>query len=306
MSSMSISFRKSPANPVVGKQLGVCFDVSVLHDVDRYRMWFSWRDRKAIALVESIDGVSWSESPTIAIARPSGVRKRLFRLNYKNVSRPCVVAHGGKYHVWYCVHSESISIAYAVSKDGVSWRQRTKPVLVPALPWEKDAVMCPCVIYDNQEQLFKMWYSGGEQYEPDAIGYATSPDGISWTKHPSNPVFAADPSCEWEKDRVTAMHVMKDHDGYLGFYIGFADGFESSCIGAAKSKDGIDWVRHDGNPILSPGLDGTWDDCNVYKPYVIRHNGTWLLWYNASRKSDRVEQIGLATCEDWKFEATRS
>ena len=27
-----------------------------------------------------------------------------------------------------------------------------------------------------------MWYSGGEQYEPDAIGYATSKDGIDWTK----------------------------------------------------------------------------------------------------------------------------
>ena len=32
-----------------------------------------------------------------------------------------------------------------------------------------------------------MWYSGGEQYEPNAIGYATSPDGLAWTKHAKQP-----------------------------------------------------------------------------------------------------------------------
>ena len=39
-----------------------------------------------------------------------------------------------------------------------------------------------------------MWYSGGEQNEPNAIGYATSPDGLTWTKHGSNPVFVPDPT----------------------------------------------------------------------------------------------------------------
>lgn len=170
---------------------------------------------------------------------------------------------------------------------------------MPELPWEKDALMCPCVIYDDQERIFKMWYSGGEKYEPDAIGYATSPDGISWKKHLLNPVFTANSSFLWEKDRVTAMHVMKENGYYLGFYIGFANGFEKACIGLARSKDGIsNWERHESNPILTPGQAGDWDDCNVYKPYVIHHEGKWMLWYNASRQADRVEQIGLATCDE--------
>jgi len=175
-------------------------------------------------------------------------------------------------------------------------------VLSPDRPWEKDAIMCPCVIYDDQERVFKMWYSGGEKYEPDALGYATSPDGITWQKHPMNPIFKPDPLSSWEKDRVTAMHVMKDSGYYLGFYIGFANGFENSCIGMARSKDGIhDWERYEGNPILAPGPSGSWDDCNVYKPYVIHHKGKWMLWYNASRHSDRAEQIGLATCDQVDF-----
>ena len=47
--------------------------------------------------------------------------------------------------------------------------------------------MCPDVLWDDQAKLFRMWYSGGEQYEPDAIGYATSPDGDAWSKRPAIP-----------------------------------------------------------------------------------------------------------------------
>ncbi len=43
--------------------------------------------------------------------------------------------------------------------------------------------MCPRVIWDARLELFRMWYSGGEQYEPDAIGYATSADGMHWRRN---------------------------------------------------------------------------------------------------------------------------
>ncbi|HKM52332.1 MAG TPA: hypothetical protein VJY33_02920 [Isosphaeraceae bacterium] len=33
--------------------------------------------------------------------------------------------------------------------------------------------MCPHVLWDEQAKLYRMWYSGGEQYEPNAIGFAT-------------------------------------------------------------------------------------------------------------------------------------
>jgi hypothetical protein len=57
---------KSEKNPVLGGQLGACFDVSVLHESDKYRMWFSWRPKKSIALVESDDGLAWGE-PTVVL-----------------------------------------------------------------------------------------------------------------------------------------------------------------------------------------------------------------------------------------------
>src|ERR1700730_11847150 len=59
-------WRKYEKNPVLGGPLGTCFDISVLREGGRYRMWFSWRPKKSIALVESEDGLAWGE-PSIVL-----------------------------------------------------------------------------------------------------------------------------------------------------------------------------------------------------------------------------------------------
>ena len=82
-------------------------------------------------------------------------------------------------------------IFYAVSEDGIHFqRKQDEPVLWPEEPWEKSSLMCPDVMWDEEEQLYKMWYSGGEKYEPNAIGYAVSKDGIHWEKRAGNPCFS--------------------------------------------------------------------------------------------------------------------
>jgi len=167
------------------------------------------------------------------------------------------------------------------------------PVLSPTVAWEKVAVMCPSVIWDEEEQIYKMWYSGGDQYEPDAIGYATSKDGLNWTKYFGNPVFKNDPGNTWEQYKVTACQIIKEKDDYLMFYIGFRD-IDYAQIGIARSKDGIsDWQRHPQNPVIRPGTG--WDASAVYKPYAIFDGKQWLLWYNG--RNGGVEQIGMATHE---------
>jgi predicted GH43/DUF377 family glycosyl hydrolase len=196
--------------------------------------------------------------------------------------------------MWYTGQANGKSwIGYATSKDGIQWNRKSdKPVLSADLPWEKVAVMCPHVIWDGDKKLYRMWYSGGEQGEPNAIGYATSTDGLKWKKDQANPIFKPDPANNWEKDRVTACQVIPYQQGFLMFYIGFRDEAHAQ-IGLAWSKDGIkDWKRHPANPILKPG-NNKWDHDAVYKPYAIFDGKQWLLWYNGRRGGD--EQIGLAT-----------
>ena len=184
-SEASAGWQKLEANPVLGGDLGTCFDVCVLREDDKFRMWFSWRPKDSIALVESRDGVHWNE-PTVVL-RPNPKTDWEERIN-----RPVVLKRDGVYHMWYTGQTRDRSwIGYATSRDGTNWnRMSPQPVLSAEPGWEKEiAVMCPHVLWDDREQLYRMWYSGGEQYEPNAIGYATSPDGMQWTKHPDNPIF---------------------------------------------------------------------------------------------------------------------
>jgi predicted GH43/DUF377 family glycosyl hydrolase len=275
---------KFSRNPVLGGDLGTCFDVSVLKEDETYRMWFSWRPKKSIASVESKNGTEWSD-PVIVIGpnQQSGWEDDL--------NRPVIIKNGESYQMWYTGQARGRSwIGYATSKDGRTWRRQSdSPVLSADQPWEKVAVMCPHVIHEKG--LYRMWYSGGEQYEPNAIGYATSRDGINWSKQENNPIFKPDPSLAWEKDRVTACQVIRRDDGYLMFYIGFRDR-DHAQIGIARSRDGITgWQRHPANPIIRPGRE-KWDHDAVFKPFALFDGQKWLLWYNGRRRD--LEQIGLA------------
>lgn len=292
------NWQKHPENPVLGP--GYClqavFDCCVIPVDDRLRMWLSWRDLRSIAYTESADGAHWLGPRIVLEVDPK------IEWEQDNVNRPHVLQVGDTWYMWYTGQNRETkrsAIGLAVSKDSEHWeRIGGNPVLEPTDGWEKNNVMCPHVLYEDG--IFRMWYSGGEMYEPDAIGYAESKDGIEWSRTPANPVIH--PTAGWESDRATAACIVRRPNDYLAFYIGFANGFEDTRIGLARSQDGIhNWERYPGNPIVAPGPAGSWEDCNVYKPYVVRFRDRWYMWYNASRFSDRREQIGLCTTEEIDF-----
>ncbi|MGO9111764.1 MAG: MGH1-like glycoside hydrolase domain-containing protein [Thermoguttaceae bacterium] len=292
----SAGWLKSDLSPVMGGKYGTCFDISVLKEGETYRMWLSWRPKQSVALVKSKDGIHWSEPPKVVLGpRPETGWE-------DDINRPCVLKKGNTYHMWYTGQVRPGAgnghswIGYATSADGVTWKRMSdKPVVSFDQPWEKNiAVMCPSVLWDEGAKIYRMWYSGGEQNEPNAIGYATSPDGLTWTKSAGNPVFVPDPHNPWERHKVAGVQVLKQGDWYVMFYIGYQDE-PSAKIGLARSKDGIvDWQRHSANPIIRPG-EGKWDHDACYKPYAIFDGRKWLLWYNGRHGS--LEQIGVVLHE---------
>ena len=106
-------WQKFSKNPVLGGDLGTCFDISVLKEGDIYRMWFSWRPKKSIALVESKDGIEWSK-PQIVIG-PND------ETDWENdLNRPVVIRNGDLYQMWYTGQARGKSwIGYATSMDGI-------------------------------------------------------------------------------------------------------------------------------------------------------------------------------------------
>ena len=293
------TWTKHPENPVLGP--GICikavFDCCVLPQGNKLRMWFSWRALASIAYTESTDGVHWT-GPRVVLEVNQHIE-----WEKDCVNRVQVLKVGDKWYMWYTGQNRTTkkcgAIGLATSHDGEHWeRLGSKPVFGPEAAWEKNSLICPHVLFEHGK--FRMWYSGGEMYEPDAVGYAESKDGIHWQREAANPVLR--PAGGWESDRVTAACIVPRAKDYVAFCIGFAQGFEKCQIGIARSKDGVhDWERYPSNPVITPGPAGSWDDCNVYKPYAVRFHDKWYVWYNASRFSDRREQIGLATVDDIDF-----
>src|SRR6516164_9521482 len=106
---------KHAKNPVLGGDLGTCFDVSVLKEGGTYRMWFSWRPKRSIALVESSDGVHWNQ-PLIVLGPSEETDWE------RDLNRPVVVKNGSGYQMWYTGHARGRSwIGYATSHDGRAW-----------------------------------------------------------------------------------------------------------------------------------------------------------------------------------------
>ena len=280
-------FIKHPANPVLGsKELGTCFDVYVTKENGRYRMDFSWRPKKSCAVSFSDDGIHWSEPQiTLAYDESTGWEDR--------ISRNCVLKVDGVYKMWYTGQARGHSyIGYAESADGIHFERKCEePVMISEYPWEKESVMNPCVLYENG--IYRMWYSAGETYEPNVLAYATSPDGINWTKKRFNPILVCDPEKVYEQARIGGCQIMKVEDEYYLFYIGYED-IDTARVCLAKSKDGVvGWSKSPLNPIISPDA-GQWDGEACYKPSAIWNEEAqkWMLWYNGRRGNQ--EFIGYA------------
>lgn len=277
------------SEPVIGnEETGSIFDPYVYDFDGQFYMYASQRKYGSIILVKSINGETWGEFTTIL----SGIADSDWE---EVVNRASVVRKDGIWYMWYTGQKNNKScIGLAISKDGINFeRCESNPVLYPQYDYERESVMNPCVLWDDDEQIFKMWYAAGETYEPDVICYATSKDGVDWKKNEGNPVLTASEN-EYDKAKVGGCDVKKiSKDKYVMYYIGYQN-IDNARICVATSVDGISkWVRNKNNPILSPSK-GKWDSHAVYKPSVCwsKEEQKWYLWYNG--RSNSNEYIGLA------------
>lgn len=283
------AFVKSPFNPIYGgPSTGTLFDVLVTRDSGKYRMDFSWRPQKSLAVSFSDDGVHW-DAPRITLGPDLTTGWE------DNLNRSAVIKTDRGYTMWYTGQARGYSfIGCAESEDGLTFRRiGREPVLISERLWEGQSVMNPCVLYENG--VYRMWYAAGETYEPNVLAYAESKDGLNWTKARINPIFVKDTSREFEQDRVGGCQVLRHPTlGYIMFYIGYRD-IDTACICCACSPDGVTrWKRYAGGPMVSP--DGTgWDGDACYKPSAlyIPEADEWRIWYNGRHEHD--EFVGMAT-----------
>jgi predicted GH43/DUF377 family glycosyl hydrolase len=220
------------------------------------------------------------------------------------VGFPTVVIVNDTCRMWYAGGSDEpivAQIGYATSTDGINWtKYENNPVVRvgTADSWDSLWVYSPCVIYN--ESAFTMWYTGAigdyTDYNPweMGVGYATSTDGINWTKHASNPVFKENTPGNWDDLHVGEQTVLFHNDMFHMWYQGLNSTYASFPIGYATSADGISWQRSESNPVLTPS--GGWEKTRNQDPHVIFIDSTYHMWYSAGNYF--LWQIGYATSAD--------
>jgi len=134
----------------------------------------------------------------------------------------------------------------------------------------------------REDSGYYMWYNGYRNIDSTKyLGYATSPDGFTWTRYPGNPIY----NQGWVED----MCVIKSD----GTYYMFAEG-KGDTAHLLTSTDRIHWTEQgnlnirkaNGQPI-SEGSYGT--------PTIWKENGTWYLFYERGDLG-----IWVATSKDLK------
>lgn len=181
-------------------------DGTVFRENGRLRLWYSscWLNhdtRHTLHESSSLDGTSWSP--------PS-------RELLEGVYAPTLIKDGAVYKLWYTdVSARPWSIRYAESRDGTNWKPAAEPSLRLDQAWEHKNLFYPAVVKTGE--VYLMWYGSWVNGAPElmtALGFAVSLDGLTWHKHPQNPVFRSAPEREWESHYVTGGEtVMRLPDG---------------------------------------------------------------------------------------------
>jgi hypothetical protein len=136
----------------------------------------------------------------------------------------------------------------------------------------------------REDNGYHLWYTGyTDTSDIKHLGYATSTDGLTWTRYKDNPVY----SDGWVED----MCVVKS----AGMYYMFAEG-KGDTAHMLTSTDRIHWTeqgnldirRKNGTPI-SKGPFGT--------PCVVKENNMWYLFYE---RDDLGIWLAISTdCKVW-------
>jgi hypothetical protein len=166
-----------------------------------------------------------------------------------------------------------------------------------------------CVVKDGSG--YKCWYTGWNgdiehigggisKKKNFRIGYATSADGLSWTKFAGNAGAGAVVSTgkPGEKDvyGVEDPYVIKENWTYRMWYVAW-DG-NTRQIHYATSADGVNWVKK--GLVLHAGV---FSEQETQNPVIFRRAGQYELWYQGRYDSSKQTHIGRATSIDgisWK------
>jgi len=268
---------------------------TLLKDGNRYRLWFSsfydtLHEPGGIGEAESDDGVVWrrANKPALTLG-PAG------SLDAGQVLAPEVLRDGDRWLMWYTGmpnEGRTSGIGYyrvflATSKDGHEWHRANNgmPVLDVGPRDSPDEVQAATPSILKTETGYRMWYAAWSPRWNHTICVANSSDGVQWRReNEGQPVRGLSPPIAF------GHAVTRYGDDLLMLYMVLKS---KPGLYAARSRDGIEWTMISNDPVITPGVAGSFDDTIVGHPCWLRDGERWLIAYG-------THQRGPGKIQNWK------
>jgi predicted GH43/DUF377 family glycosyl hydrolase len=215
----------------------------------------------------------------------------------EGVFDPCVVFAKGQYYVYYTGYDGTdYAIGLAMSDDGISpSKYGSSGVVTKGTGGSYDGSGCiePSVIYEDG--LFKMWYTGLNG-ATESIAYATSVNGLSWTKYGSNPVLTQ-PGSGWGSNEFGDPSVIKV-DGRYYMYLSGSASLNNKLVGLATSKDGTSWTYYGSNPIISKATSPAFGQQEICDVAVVKDGPVFRMYFTGRNGAGVTYKIGYGESFD--------
>ncbi|MBI3596887.1 MAG: fibronectin type III domain-containing protein [Nitrospirae bacterium] len=332
------SWSRDSGNPVVvlgnggvgeWDGINILYD-TVINDSGTYKMWYGGYDGNywRIGYATSADGITWTKNTTgsgcptnqngnknsCVMDVGSGTDWDAGVIQGGGVFPDAVIKEGGVYKMWYAGYDGAAwRIGYATSADGITWTKNAGNacgvttgngcVLDVGTGSDWDASYVTALTVLKVGGTYKMWYTGSDGVNT-RVGYATSSDGVAWTKNPGNTcgittgngcVMDIGQSGDFDDVYAYNPQVVLVNSQYLMFYSGYDTFWQ---IGYATSNDGVTWTKSFGNPVLTVGAAGLWDQSSVLSGAVLQEGNNYKMWYGGL-SGGNWDGIGYATTQIW-------
>ena len=183
-------------------------------------------------------------------------------------------------------------IALSRSDDGVKWSEpETCLEADETSGWEDTVNRASAWFKDGK---YHMWYTG-QAHGYSKIGYATSTDGVTFTRVSRLPVLVP----ELPHEGFSVMNPYVRWDGARGVWrMWYASGetFEPNVICYAESKDGVKWEKSPLNPIFAKGRGWEKDRVGGCEVHPLP-DGRWAMFY-IGYSDVHAASIGCAVSPD--------
>ena len=171
-----------------------------------------------------------------------------------------------------------------------------KPVLDfgPKGSWDERHVACAMVFKEAPEKYY-MWYSGhgsSERHRKWSIGLAIAENPLGpWEKYEGNPILE-------DFGYVGGMIKVKGkYHLYSAYPIsspGYKGDYSPLALAVGETPEGP-YTKYEGNPLMTKGERGDWDDGGISEAEVLYHNGMFHMYYGGTHLlGPRLESIGYA------------